>query len=161
MQGTFKSSQCAVCYGDFAATDEIRVWLPNPIPNHMWLTAQWRNNTTKCRGSPFLCYLTFGNDYEQSFCITFYIWGPLLGCGVVCLRACVRDPADTSLPVEVLRCFHLYICVCVCVCVCHTSTTSCAQILRCKHMFHRECVDEWLTTQRNSCPMCNKPVVID
>lgn len=57
-EGTFKSSQCAVCYGDFAATDEIR-------------------------------------------------------------------------------------------------------ILRCKHMFHRECVDEWLTTQRNSCPMCNKPVVID
>ncbi|KAI9714657.1 MAG: hypothetical protein M1812_006322 [Candelaria pacifica] len=25
---------------------------------------------------------------------------------------------------------------------------------RCQHMYHRECIDEWLTTCRNSCPMC-------
>ncbi|KIW91816.1 uncharacterized protein Z519_07786 [Cladophialophora bantiana CBS 173.52] len=25
---------------------------------------------------------------------------------------------------------------------------------KCKHVYHRECVDEWLTTGRNSCPMC-------
>ncbi|KIW81090.1 hypothetical protein Z517_04113 [Fonsecaea pedrosoi CBS 271.37] len=25
---------------------------------------------------------------------------------------------------------------------------------RCKHVYHRECIDEWLTTGRNSCPMC-------
>ncbi|OQU95429.1 Ring finger domain-containing protein isoform 2 [Cladophialophora immunda] len=25
---------------------------------------------------------------------------------------------------------------------------------KCKHVYHRECIDEWLTTGRNSCPMC-------
>ncbi|KAK5939581.1 hypothetical protein PMZ80_007960 [Knufia obscura] len=28
------------------------------------------------------------------------------------------------------------------------------QIDTCKHVYHRECIDEWLTTGRNSCPMC-------
>ncbi|OLL21735.1 putative RING finger protein [Neolecta irregularis DAH-3] len=25
---------------------------------------------------------------------------------------------------------------------------------KCSHYFHRECIDEWLTTGRNSCPLC-------
>ncbi|KAL8243747.1 hypothetical protein R6Q59_010005 [Mikania micrantha] len=28
------------------------------------------------------------------------------------------------------------------------------QLDSCRHIFHRECIDEWLTTGRNSCPMC-------
>ncbi|EXJ90519.1 hypothetical protein A1O1_03622 [Capronia coronata CBS 617.96] len=25
---------------------------------------------------------------------------------------------------------------------------------KCQHLYHRDCIDEWLTTGRNSCPMC-------
>lgn len=30
----------------------------------------------------------------------------------------------------------------------------CRKLERCGHAFHRECVDQWLTTGRNSCPKC-------
>ncbi|KAI9821240.1 MAG: hypothetical protein M1827_003975 [Pycnora praestabilis] len=28
------------------------------------------------------------------------------------------------------------------------------QLEKCKHLYHRECIDMWLTTGRNSCPLC-------
>ncbi|KAL8999110.1 MAG: hypothetical protein Q9169_001998 [Polycauliona sp. 2 TL-2023] len=28
------------------------------------------------------------------------------------------------------------------------------RLTKCDHLFHRECIDQWLTTGRNSCPLC-------
>ncbi|KAK5145473.1 hypothetical protein LTR04_001288 [Oleoguttula sp. CCFEE 6159] len=28
------------------------------------------------------------------------------------------------------------------------------RLVKCGHLFHRECIDQWLTTGRNSCPLC-------
>ncbi|KAL1960953.1 hypothetical protein VTO42DRAFT_4841 [Malbranchea cinnamomea] len=28
------------------------------------------------------------------------------------------------------------------------------KLVKCKHLYHRECIDEWLLTGRNSCPLC-------
>ncbi|GBF66791.1 RING finger protein [Trichophyton mentagrophytes] len=41
------------------------------------------------------------------------------------------------------------------ICLCDYEAAEEVRILnKCKHVYHRECIDEWLTTGRNSCPLC-------
>jgi len=30
------------------------------------------------------------------------------------------------------------------------------QLNKCQHVYHRECIDEWLLTGRNACPLCRR-----
>ncbi|KKY26281.1 putative ring finger protein [Phaeomoniella chlamydospora] len=41
------------------------------------------------------------------------------------------------------------------ICLCdYEGVEEVRQLNKCKHVYHRECIDEWLTTGRNSCPLC-------
>lgn len=31
---------------------------------------------------------------------------------------------------------------------------TCRKLIKCSHYYHQECIDEWLTTGRNNCPLC-------
>ncbi|KAL4807102.1 hypothetical protein BDV18DRAFT_112646 [Aspergillus unguis] len=35
------------------------------------------------------------------------------------------------------------------------------QLTKCQHLYHRDCIDQWLTTGRNSCPLCRGQGVND
>ncbi|KAK9489844.1 hypothetical protein V1508DRAFT_24494 [Lipomyces doorenjongii] len=37
----------------------------------------------------------------------------------------------------------------------------CRKLRQCGHLFHKKCIDEWLTTGRNSCPLCRAPGVAE
>ncbi|KAK5167109.1 uncharacterized protein LTR77_007839 [Saxophila tyrrhenica] len=41
------------------------------------------------------------------------------------------------------------------VCLCDFEAAEVARkLVKCGHLFHRECIDQWLTQGRNSCPLC-------
>lgn len=41
------------------------------------------------------------------------------------------------------------------VCLCDFEAEEEARkLVKCEHLFHRLCIDQWLTTGRNSCPLC-------
>lgn len=41
------------------------------------------------------------------------------------------------------------------VCLCDFEADEEARkLVKCEHMFHKICIDQWLTTGRNSCPLC-------
>lgn len=43
------------------------------------------------------------------------------------------------------------------VCLCDFEVAEVGRkLIKCGHLFHRECIDQWLTTGRNSCPLCRE-----
>lgn len=43
----------------------------------------------------------------------------------------------------------------VCLCDFEPKDTG-RKLVKCSHLFHKECIDQWLTTGRNSCPLCRE-----
>lgn len=43
----------------------------------------------------------------------------------------------------------------VCLCDFEAKDTG-RKLAKCSHLFHKECIDQWLTTGRNSCPLCRE-----
>lgn len=43
----------------------------------------------------------------------------------------------------------------VCLCDFEAKDTG-RKLVKCSHLFHKECIDQWLTTGRNSCPLCRE-----
>ncbi|EME43848.1 hypothetical protein DOTSEDRAFT_44183 [Dothistroma septosporum NZE10] len=43
------------------------------------------------------------------------------------------------------------------VCLCDFEAKEVARkLIKCNHLYHKECIDQWLTTGRNSCPLCRE-----
>ncbi|KAK4628906.1 hypothetical protein CLAFUW4_08141 [Fulvia fulva] len=43
------------------------------------------------------------------------------------------------------------------VCLCDFEAKEVARkLIKCHHLYHKECIDQWLTTGRNSCPLCRE-----
>ncbi|KZF25397.1 hypothetical protein L228DRAFT_265866 [Xylona heveae TC161] len=48
------------------------------------------------------------------------------------------------------------------VCLCdYEANEELRQLTKCSHLYHKECIDQWLTTGRNSCPLCRGQGVED
>ncbi|BEI84892.1 hypothetical protein CcaverHIS002_0502930 [Cutaneotrichosporon cavernicola] len=45
------------------------------------------------------------------------------------------------------------------VCLCDYEDDDVCRVLKCRHAFHMPCVDQWLTSGRNSCPTCRTDAV--
>ncbi|KAF7504234.1 hypothetical protein GJ744_002556 [Endocarpon pusillum] len=56
---------------------------------------------------------------------------------------------DGELTIAILAGDRCLICLCD-----YEAKEEVRRLGKCQHMYHRECIDEWLTTGRNSCPMC-------
>ncbi|XP_026420500.1 RING-H2 finger protein ATL77-like [Papaver somniferum] len=46
------------------------------------------------------------------------------------------------------------------ICLCELSNGETVRVLpKCKHIFHKECIDEWLPFRSLNCPICRVPVI--
>ena len=43
-----------------------------------------------------------------------------------------------------------------CVICQEAATEKCVSLNKCKHVFHKSCIDHWLTTCKSCCPLCNQ-----
>jgi E3 ubiquitin-protein ligase RHA2 len=42
------------------------------------------------------------------------------------------------------------------VCLCKIEEGDEIRVLRCNHMYHRECMDKWIAFKNNTCPLCRE-----
>ena len=44
------------------------------------------------------------------------------------------------------------------ICLCNYDNDDDIIILKCNHMFHKKCIEEWLSNNSNKCPVCRNEV---
>ncbi|PGG98673.1 hypothetical protein GX51_06679 [Blastomyces parvus] len=61
----------------------------------------------------------------------------------------IAESADTTHKIPIAESERCLICLSD-----YEAAEEVRQLTTCQHIYHRECIDEWLTTGRNSCPLC-------
>ncbi|KAL2368902.1 hypothetical protein RJ035_007854 [Blastomyces gilchristii] len=61
----------------------------------------------------------------------------------------IAESADTTPKIPIAESERCLICLSD-----YEAAEEVRQLTKCQHIYHRECIDEWLTTGRNSCPLC-------
>ncbi|CAL5191006.1 unnamed protein product [Lathyrus oleraceus] len=61
----------------------------------------------------------------------------------------LQDPDLSNIEEEYVDCA---------VCLCKIGEGEVIRVLRCEHVFHKDCIDKWISIKNSTCPLCRESV---